>query len=161
MMRRIAIGLAAAVIAVGGSTLSASAMHGGGSVGHYSGGKVSSGKISGGKFSGGKFSRGHFGPRQYGMAGHHHFIPGYCRYGSCRPGKVVVAKRNYWRYGGGYGGGYGRGYGGSCWTSVWTPSGWHRKWICGYGHPSYGRSYHTETITKHWVPGRGPWHGRR
>ena len=54
MLRKIAIGLAAATIAVGGSTLTASAMHGGGGGGPH-GGKVSGVAPHGG---GGRYAMG-------------------------------------------------------------------------------------------------------
>ena len=65
MMRKIAIGLVAAAIAMGGSTLSASAFRGGGGFGHGFGGP---------HFGGGGFGRGfggfrgrEFGHRRFGF----------------------------------------------------------------------------------------------
>ena len=67
MMRKIAIGLVAAAIAMGGSTLSASAFRGGGGFGHGFGGP---------HFGGGGFGRGfggfrgrEFGHRGFGFRG--------------------------------------------------------------------------------------------
>jgi hypothetical protein len=112
MMRRIAIGLAAALIATGGATLTADA-HGGGYHGgsHYS--------------HGGHYMKG--GPR--GEYGH--------RYGyKYRP------EWRHHRYEPHWGGYYERRHygGGSCWRSVWTPDGWQRQWVCGggYGRHPYG-----------------------
>jgi hypothetical protein len=135
MMRKIAIGLAAAVIATGGLTLSASAYRGG--PGH------------GGYAKGGMYRTGHVGPRSYGMYrperyGHyrhydhwrHHWRPGYSNYGTY------------------YGGG------GGCWRNIWTSGGWTRQWVCGYGKPygsygGYGGGYY-----RHWHgPRYGHWGG--
>ena len=132
MMRKIAIGLAAAVIATGAATLGASAYQGGGghygSMGHYGGG------YKGGMSKGGMYRPSHYGFRQYGEYRHGP------RYG-------------YRPY---YSGGYG--YGGSCWRSVWTPDGWQRRYVCGErpyyrygGYYRHGGGYR---------PG-GHWYGRR
>ena len=65
MMRKIAIGLVAAAIAMGGSTLSVSAFRGGGGFGHGFGGP----HFAGGFGRGGFAARGHFGPRAFGFHG--------------------------------------------------------------------------------------------
>jgi hypothetical protein len=112
MLSKIAIGLAAAAIAMGGSTLSASAMHGGGGGGPH-GGKVSGfGPHGGGRGyamtyrHGPDHWRGRYGYRYYG---------GY-RYGggSCwrwtPEGRVWVCGGGYgpsYRYGSYRGGGWG------------------------------------------------------
>jgi hypothetical protein len=114
MLRKIAIGLAAAAIAVGGSTLSASAMHGG------SGGGMHGGGMHGGGGHGGRV--GGFGPRGGG-------------------GRYVMGDRyrhDHWRGRYGYRD-YRPSYGGSCWR--WTPEG--RVWVCGGGYgPSYRYGYY-------------------
>ena len=160
MMHKIAIGLAAAVIAMGGSTLSASAARGGGGPGP-------------GVSHGGGYSKGGIGRTGMGRGG---YKPGrvYGAGGRYRPGHEPIGRRDwcrfhpekcghyetkYWsrygRYGGYGGGGYG---GGSCWRWVETRFGPERKWVCGsgygrgygpYGSYRYGGSY------SKWVPGRG------
>jgi hypothetical protein len=146
MIRKIAIGLAAAVIATGGLTLSASAYRGGaGHSGGYSKGGM--GKV--GMNRGGTYRTGRTGPRSYGMYrpdryGHHdhwrwRHRPGY----------------NYYSYSGG----------GSCWRNVWTPGGWTRQWVCGHGRPyGYGGGYYRQWHGPrygHWGGGRRPVYGRR
>ena len=166
MMRKIAIGLAAAVIAIGGSTLSASAARGGGPGADVSqGGGYSKGSIGrtgmgrGGTLGPGRVSglEGRYRPgRVYGAEGH--YRPG--RAGWCRfhPEKCGHWETRYWsrwgRYGGGYGGAYG---GGSCWRWVETRFGPERRWVCGHG---YGRGYGPYGLYRYggsygkWVPGR-------
>jgi hypothetical protein len=176
MMHKIAIGLAAAIIAIGGSTLSASAARGGGGPGGgMSGGGFSKGgmprgsmgrtgmRIGGihgpGRVSGleGRYPRGHV----YGAEGRYrrdHEPFGrrdWCRF---HPEKCGRWETKYWsrwgRYGGGYGGGYGRG---SCWRWVETRFGPERRWVCG---PGYGRGYGSASTYRYggsyskWVPGR-------
>src|SRR6266436_7652890 len=128
MMRKIAIGLAAAAIAIGGSTLSASAAKGGGGSGPH-GGTVMGGPHGGGGGYG-RPSAGRaygMGPRAYGFhgRGYEHRRPYPYRYGHYK---------YPYRYG------YYKTYpshGGSCWR--WTPEG--RVWVCGYQRPSYGYRY--------------------
>jgi hypothetical protein len=135
MMRKIAIGLAAAIIATGGLTLSASA-HRGGGMGHVS--SYSKGGLGkGGPSRMGMYRPVHSGPRQYGY--YHGYRPG-PHFDHWRP--------HYWgpRYGGYY-------YGGSCWRNVWTPGGWTRQWVCGYRPYGYAGS-----SSRTW---HGPRHGER
>jgi hypothetical protein len=139
MIRKIAIGLAATVIATGAATMSASAAHGGprGGMGYSKGGM---GKMG--------MSRGMYrsGPRTFAYRApgrsdhwryHHHWGPRWGHY-----------ERPYY-----YGGG-----GGSCWRKVWTPSGWDREWVCGYGRP-YG--YSTRSYGNYRGGGYGRPHGHR
>jgi hypothetical protein len=151
MMRKIAIGLAAAAIAIGGSTLSASAAKGGGGGGPH-GRTVMAGGPHGG---GGGYKRPSTG-RAYGMGprayafhgrGFEHRRP--YRYDYRRP----------YRYG--YYKSY-PSYGGSCWTRVWTPDGWSSKYVCGYGRPSYGGRYsYNRPYSRygHYRPYGGPRYG--
>jgi hypothetical protein len=110
MLSKIAIGLAAAAIAMGGSTLSVSAMHGGGHGGGPHGGMVSGfGPHGGGR---GYAVRGY--GHDHWRGGHHGYRYGYRYY---RP--------------------YHYSYGGSCWR--WTPEGRIWVCGRGYGYgPSYG-----------------------
>jgi hypothetical protein len=120
MLRKVAIGLAAAVIATGGATLTAAAAHG-------SGGDHGGGGHEG--YSG--HGDGHYGSMKGDRYGMDHGVHGY-RY------------RPEWKYHHYYGPrwGYERHYygGGSCWRNVWTVDGWQRQWVCGYGRP-YGSTY--------------------
>jgi ATP-dependent RNA helicase RhlE len=170
MMQKIAIGLAAAIIATGGSTLSASAARGGGDQGGRGGhsggmtyrgggmGKLGAGPSKYRPGGGAQFAKGE--PRPggpYGQAGKHR-PSNECWGRHCpRPGHWET--RNWSRYGtyprytGGYGGG------GSCWRWVETRFGPERKWVCGYGrgyggYGSYGSYRYGGSYSK-WVPGRG------
>jgi hypothetical protein len=121
MLRKIAIGLAAAVIAVGGSTLSASAMRGGG--GSHGGGPHMGGGPGGQVKSFGP----HGGARGYAMREHRRYWPGHDR---------------YYRYG--------YSYGGSCWRwtpegRVWVCDGgrsyrygYYRRGWEGHRHGGFG-----------------------
>jgi hypothetical protein len=146
MMRKIAIGLAAVVISTAGSTLSASAIHGGGGGHDGKGG----GGHGGGFVHGGGGGHGHLGPHTFGMHKppfkHHKNI------------SYDIRIRSYTRYGGGGyrgGGSYRSGSygGGSCWTRVWTPEGWRSRNVCGHGRPSYeygrGGSYGYQKTSIH------------
>jgi hypothetical protein len=120
MLRKIAIGLAAATIAMGGLTLSASAMRGGGP--HGGGGFARAGGFGHGAGRGFAMRGGRGfamrGGRAFGMRGFRHH-----RWG--------------WRGRGGFVR-FGSSWGGSCWR--WTPAG--RVWVCGRGVvPSYGSSW--------------------
>jgi hypothetical protein len=148
MMRKLAIGLAAAVIATGGATLSASAYRGsghGGGAAQYGGG-YRSGMAHYGGYTKGVYKPG----RTYGQYGYGKYRPDYWRH------------RHGWRHG--YYRTYGT-YGGSCWR--WTPEG--RVWVCGYGRPyGYGGSYreHYRPRYGHYGPRygggyRGPVYGRK
>jgi hypothetical protein len=154
MMRKIAIGLAAAAIATGGLTLNASAYRSG--PGHHGGvakgGTGKYGMYRGGTPRGGVYRTEHkFGPRQYGYHGHY------------RPGRHFDHWRHHWRPG------YSCGtyYGGTCWRNAWTPSGWTRQWVCGsrpYGYGSYGHGYYRHGHGPrygHWGGGPRPSYGRR
>src|SRR5882672_1473065 len=109
MLRKIAIALAAAAIALGGSTLSTSAhrggggggMHGGGGGGMHGGGGPHGG---GGRYVMRDHGRDHWRDHWRGRHGYRDYTP-------------------YRRYS----------YGGSCWR--WTPEG--RTWVCGGYGPSY------------------------
>jgi len=109
MLRKIAIGLAAAVIAIGGATLTASAHHGGGGGGMH-GGKVSGVGPHGG---GGRYAMGdryrhdHWRGRYGYRYGYRYYRPySYSSGGSCwrwtPEGRIWVCGRGY---------GYGRSYG--------------------------------------------------
>src|SRR5258708_3300521 len=127
MMRKIAIGLAAAAIALGGSTLGASAAKGGGGGGpHGGGGPV----MGGGPHGGGGSYKGLSAGRAYGMGprayafhgrGYEHRRPYPYRYGHYKYPYRYGYYRTY------------PSYGGSCWR--WTPAG--RALVCGYARPSY------------------------
>src|SRR5947209_2089990 len=126
MMRKIVIGLAAAAIAMGGSTFGASATKGGGGGGPHGGG----GPVMGGGPHGGGGGPGYRmgGSRAYAFHGR-----GYeHRYDYRRPYRYDY--RRPYRYG--YYKTY-PSYGGSCWR--WTPEG--RVWVCGYERPYYGYRY--------------------
>jgi hypothetical protein len=148
MMRKIAIGLAAAVIATGGLTFSASA-HRGGTGGHHGGGFAKGGAGKFGMYRGdGMYRTGRVGPRSFGTYRPDRFGPR--QYGYYR-GRHFDHWRHHWRPGYSY---YG-GHGGACWRNVWTPGGWTRQWVCGggYGEPyGYSGGYY-----RHW---HGPRHGR-
>jgi len=135
MMRKIAIGLAAAAIAMGGSTLSASAAKGGGGGGPRGGGGAM--HVSGGGHGYAMGTRGYHG-REYG--------------GYRRP---YYEQRYHYRYPYRYGS-YRTypSYGGSCWR--WNPDEGRRVWVCGYGGgPSYGTYRYGGSYNK-WGPGRWP-----
>ena len=148
MMRKIAIGLAAAAIVMAGPTLGASAKGGGGAgdgAAHVSGGGGGTHIRGGGGPAFAERGRA-MGPRAYGFAGREHER----RYDHRRP----------YRYG--YYKSYPYAYGGSCWTRVWTPEGWTSKYICG---PSYGYRYgyyrpHYEHRYGHHRPSYGHRYGR-
>jgi hypothetical protein len=133
MVRKIAIGLAAAAIATAGSTLSASAIHGaagGGLRAGAAGGPHVSASYGRPSMAGHGYAKG---PRAYAFEGRgRDYRSGYGRphYGY----RYDHYRRYPYRYG------YSRpyAYGGSCWTRMWTPYGWQSKYVCGYEHPSYG-----------------------
>lgn len=139
MIRKIAIGLAAAVIATGGATLAASAAHGSG--GHGGGGGPGGGGHAG-------TGHGHGGGTGMAGGGHRHGGPqyGYAKHGP-RPDHwrhhhhdgPRWGYREYDRY-------YGRG-GGSCWR--YYDGG--REWVCPSGYRSYSREWYG--------PRHGYWHG--
>src|SRR5215831_10440604 len=140
MLRKIAIGLAAAAIAMGGSTLSASAMRGG----PQGGGGMQGG---GGPHGGGGMQGGggpHGGGGMQGGGGPHGGKVGDfgSRGGGGRYAMGDRYRHDHWRGRYGYYGGYrpyGYTYGGSCWR--WTPEG--RVWVCGGGYgPSYRYGYY-------------------
>jgi hypothetical protein len=148
MMRKLAIGLAAAVIATGGATLSASAYRGGG---HGGGAHYGSGHRGGVAHYGG-YTKGMYRPgRAYGQYGYTKYRPDYWRH------------RHGWRHG--YYRTYGTYGGGSCWR--YTPEG--RVWVCGYERPYGYGGYHREYYRHrygHYGPRyggghRGPFYGRR
>lgn len=132
MLRKMAVGLAAVVIATAGSGLSASAKKGGGPGG------------PGMMKPGAKGGPGKFGPGPMAKAKPIKPPPP----GVKPPHKPHVSHWEYRKYttysrGGYYGGPryYGGGYGGggSCWR--YTPEG-NRYWVCGYrGHGYYGGGY--------------------
>jgi hypothetical protein len=148
MMRKIAIGLAAAVIATGGLTLSASAYRGGAAGPVHAATAHADLPHAAFRIAAGMARAG---PRSYGMyrqdryRGHHfdhwrhHWRPGYSNYS--------------------YSGG------GSCWRNIWTGNGWTRQWVCGYGRPyGYGGGYYRHGYGPrygHWGGGRRPVYGRR
>ena len=112
MVRKIAIGLAAAAIAMGGATLNASAMRGGGGGGGHGGGGMNGGMVSGPHGGGGRYAMGDRYRRDHDRG----------RYGY-----------RYYRYGGSYGG--------SCWRwtpegRIWVCGGGY-----GYGDGGYGYRY--------------------
>jgi hypothetical protein len=125
MLRKIAIGLAAATIVMGGLTLSASAMRGGGPHGGFArAGAIGHGGGRGFAMRGGRGvamrgGRGFAirGGRAFGMRGFRH------RHWGWR------GRGGFVRFGSSWGGG-------SCWR--WTPAG--RVWVCGGGR-SYGYSW--------------------
>jgi hypothetical protein len=148
MMRKLAIGLAAAVIATGGATLSASAYRGGGQGGgaaHY-GGSHRGGMAHHGGHAKAIYRPGH----AYGQYGSGKYRPDHWRH---RHG----LRGGYYRtYGGYYGGG------GSCWR--WTPTG--RVWVCGqgrpYGYGGYYREHRFGHYGRRYGGGhRGPIYGRK
>jgi hypothetical protein len=153
MMRKIAIGLAAAVIATAGSTWSASAMHGGGRGGgaaHVTGGAGAahvSGHYGGPSTLGRGFAKG--GPRAYAFHGREFERGRPYRYGNYK------YRHGYYRP---------YAYGGSCWTRVLTPGGWVSKYVCGYERPYYGGYYrygHYRPFYGHRYGGYGRPYGRR
>src|SRR6266853_2104057 len=133
MMRKIAMALAAVAVVTAGSTLSASAMHGGG--GGHGGG------FGGGH--GGGFGGGHFGgfghPGMAGPAFHsNHFVGN--RFGFRDRDRFFDHRfafrdrdrffhhrffRNRFAF---FGGGYPYGYANGCYTRVWTPWGWRWRY---------------------------------
>jgi hypothetical protein len=139
MIRKIAIGLAAAVIATGGATLGASAARGGG--GHGGGAAHYGGGHHGGMAHYGGYAKGMYRPgRQYGQYGYGRYRHDYWRYRH----EPRYGYRTYGTYGGG-----------SCWR--WTPEG--RVWSCGYGRP-YGYSgYYREHYRPHYYGHYGPRYG--
>ena len=114
MMRKIAIALAAVAVVTAGSTLSASAMHGG----------------HGGGFGGGHFG-GHFGgfghPGMAGPAVFHgnHFVGN--RFAFRRP---FFHHRFFGPRFAFLGVGFPYGYYDSCYGRVWTPWGWRWRYVC-------------------------------
>jgi hypothetical protein len=167
MLRKIAIGLAAATFAMGGSALSASTVHGGpgapsagkvsGGGGQYGnstaqyGGAPTGGNISGGS---GQYGKGTGGGGQYSGGGPSGGkVSGGGQYGGGPSGGNISGSRGQYggegrhvtgdRYRHGhYGYRYYRphrySYGGSCWR--WTPEG--RVWVCGGYGPSYRYGYY-------------------
>jgi hypothetical protein len=134
MLRKIAIGLAAATIAIGGLTLNASAMRGGGSHGGggiaRAGGFGSHGGARGFAMRGGRGlamrgGRGLRGGRAFAMRGGRAFgMRGFRHHRWGWRGRVGFTRFGAW--------------GGSCWR--WTPAG--RVWVCGRGFgPSFGYSW--------------------
>jgi hypothetical protein len=114
MLRKIAIGLAAAAIAMGGSTSGASAMHGGGGGGPHGGGG------GGGKVSG-------FGP--HGGGGRYAMGDRY--------------RHDHWRGRYGYRGYTTYSYGGSCWRwtpegRIWVCGGYGPSYRYGYYRGGWG-----------------------
>src|SRR5260370_2145055 len=122
MMRKMAIGLAAAAIALGGSTLGASAAKGGGGGGpHGGGGPV----MGGGPHGGGGSYKGPSAGRAYGMGPRAYAFHG----------RGDEHRRPYpYRYG--YYKTY-PSYGGSCWRV--TPEA--PVWVSGYERPSHSYRY--------------------
>jgi hypothetical protein len=124
MMRKIAIALAAVAVVTAGSTLSASAMHGG------HGGGFGGGHFGG--FGGGHFG-GHFGgfghPHMAGPAMIHgnHFVGN--RFAFRDRGRFFHHRffRNRFAF---LGVGFPYGYYDSCYTRVWTPWGWRWRYAC-------------------------------
>ena len=144
MLRKIAIGLAAATIAMGGLTLSASAMRGGGPHGGAGFARAGSFGHGGGR---GIAMRG---GRGFAMRGGRGFTMRGGRAFAMRGGRVFGMRGFRHRHWGWRGRGgfvrFGSTWGGSCWR--WTPAG--RVWVCGRGvGPSFGSSW----------GGRG-WHHR-
>src|SRR5713226_4625232 len=126
MMRKIAMALAAVAVVTAGSTLSASAMHGGG--GGHGGG------FGGGHFGG--FGGGHFGGH-FGGFGH----PGMARpavFHSDHFGNRFAFRdrdrffhhrffRHRFAF---FGAGFPYGYDDGCYARVWTPWGWRWRYVC-------------------------------
>ena len=120
MVRKIAMALAAVAVVTAGSTLSASAMHGGG----FGGGHF------GGHFGG--FGWGHFGgfghPGMSGPAFHsNHFVGN--RFAFRDRDRFFHHRffRNRFAF---FGVGYPYGYADGCYTRVWTPWGWRWRYVC-------------------------------
>jgi hypothetical protein len=154
MLRKIAIGLAAAMIAMGGLTLNASAMRGGGP--HGGGGFARAGGLAphgGGRGFAMRGGRGLAmrGGRGFAMRGRGLAMRGRAfamrggrglamrgRGFGVRGGRAFAMRgfrHHHWGWRGR--GGFSRfgAWGGSCWR--WTPAG--RVWVCGRGFgPSYG-----------------------
>ena len=132
MMRKIAIALAAVAVVTAGSTLSATAMHGGG---HGGGG----GHFGG--FGGGHFG-GHMGGFAHPMAGQamlrsNHFVGN--RFGFRDRDRFAFRDRDDFRFRhhrffrnrfAFFGVGFPYGYYGDCYTRVWTPWGWRWRYVC-------------------------------
>jgi hypothetical protein len=118
MLRKIAIGLAAATIALGGLTLSAPAMRGGGPGFARAGGFAHGGRAFAGR-------RAFVGRRAFAMRG------GTFRRAHFRRGRWWGGRRFGFVRGATWGGA-----GGSCWR--WTPAG--RVWVCGSGR-GFGRAW--------------------
>jgi hypothetical protein len=129
MMHKVLIGLTAAALVTGASTLSASAaVHGavGGGPGMHGGGGGGPSMQGGGRRSAGPSSYGFHGSR-YGYRERYEHRP-YYKYG-------YRERYEYRPYR------YGYSSGGSCWTREWTPEGWTRRWVCGSERPYYGYRY--------------------
>jgi hypothetical protein len=156
MMRNIAIGLTALVIAAAGSSLSASAKPPGGEGGHGGGGGIHVGGGGGGPPGRGGGPMGQMGGK-HGPIDFKGPVSGTGKHWPSRP-QVTVIEKKYWRSPGGYyGGSYG---GGSCWRSVRTPGGWERRWVCpSYGHREYRPSYGGYTTKKYIYSYPGQRHG--
>jgi hypothetical protein len=115
MMRKIAIALAAVAVVTAGSTLSASAMHGG---------------------HGGGFGRGHFGGH-FGGFGHPHMAGPAMFHGNHFAGNRFAFRdrdrffhHRFFRHRFAFiGAGFPYGYD-SCYTRVWTPWGWRWRYVC-------------------------------
>lgn len=158
MIRKIAIGLAAAAIVAAGSTLSASAAGGARASGGPAHVSVGGGSHMGG---GGDYGRPAFAGRGYAMGSRAYAFAGRGnerRYDYRRPYRYGYKYRGYPSRYGSY-----RSYpSGSCWSRVWTPDGWRSKWICGHERPYYG--YRSSYYRPYYGPRYGhyrPYYGHR
>jgi hypothetical protein len=144
MMRKIAMALATVAVVAAGSTLSASAMHGGFGGGHFGGGGGHFGGFGGGHFGGHFGGFGHPAMAHPAMF-HNHFDH---RFGfrdrdrffdhrfAFRDRDRFFDRHRFFRHRffgprfAFFGAGYPYGYYDGCYSRVWTPWGWRWRYVC-------------------------------